>query len=50
MLPCAEDLGAVPDCVPNVLAKLDILGLRVIRWFRAWNEDGQPYVPFDKYP
>jgi 4-alpha-glucanotransferase len=50
MLPCAEDLGAVPDCVPNVLAKLNILGLRVIRWFRVWNEDGQPYVPFDKYP
>jgi 4-alpha-glucanotransferase len=50
MLPCAEDLGAVPDCVPKVLAKLDILGLRVIRWFRRWDRDGQPYVPFDKYP
>ncbi|MDR0402831.1 MAG: 4-alpha-glucanotransferase [Treponema sp.] len=50
MLPCAEDLGAVPDCVPKVLAKLKILGLRVIRWFRDWDRDGQPYVPFDKYP
>jgi 4-alpha-glucanotransferase len=50
MLPCAEDLGAVPDCVPKVLAKLDILGLRVIRWFRSWDKDGQPYVPFDRYP
>jgi 4-alpha-glucanotransferase len=50
MLPCAEDLGAVPDCVPKVLAKLGILGLRVIRWFRSWDKDGQPYVPFDGYP
>lgn len=50
MLPCAEDLGAVPSCVPKVLTRLKILGLRVIRWTRAWEEDGQPYVPFYDYP
>ena len=50
MLPCAEDLGAVPDCVPLVLAKLKILGLRVVRWFRRWELEGQPFVPFDQYP
>jgi 4-alpha-glucanotransferase len=50
MLPCAEDLGAVPDCVPQVLAKLKILGLRVIRWFRDWEKEGQPYIPFNEYP
>jgi 4-alpha-glucanotransferase len=50
MLPCAEDLGAVPDCVPQVLAKLNILGLRVVRWFRDWDQEGQPYVPFEEYP
>ena len=50
MLPCAEDLGAVPDCVPRALARLKILGLRVVRWFRYWNRDGQPYVPFEEYP
>ncbi|GHV85604.1 hypothetical protein AGMMS50230_12120 [Spirochaetia bacterium] len=50
MLPCAEDLGAVPDCVPQVLSRLHILGLRVIRWFRRWDKEGQPYVPFDEYP
>jgi 4-alpha-glucanotransferase len=50
MLPCAEDLGAVPDCVPRVLAKLKILGLRVIRWFRDWNAEGQPYIPLEEYP
>ena len=50
MLPCAEDLGAVPACVPRVLSKLKILGLRVIRWHRKWDKEGQPYVPFDEYP
>lgn len=50
MLPCAEDLGAVPDCVPKVLTRLKILGLRVIRWHRDWDRDGQPYIPFDQYP
>ncbi|GHV90812.1 hypothetical protein AGMMS50268_13150 [Spirochaetia bacterium] len=50
MLPCAEDLGAVPDCVPRVLTKLNILGLRVVRWFRDWNAPGQPFIPFDDYP
>jgi 4-alpha-glucanotransferase len=50
MLPCAEDLGAVPACVPKVLTRLNILGLRVIRWFRSWGEEGQPYIPFGDYP
>jgi 4-alpha-glucanotransferase len=50
MLPCAEDLGAVPDCVPKVLAKLKILGLRVVRWHQLWEKEGQPYVPFEEYP
>ena len=50
MLPCAEDLGAVPGCVPRVLEQLDILGLRVVRWHREWDKDGQPYVHFEDYP
>jgi len=50
MLPCAEDLGAVPYCVPKTLAKLKILGLRVTRWVREWDKNGQPYVPFENYP
>jgi 4-alpha-glucanotransferase len=50
MLPCAEDLGAVPGCVPKVLAKLKILGLRVVRWHREWDKKGQPYIPFEDYP
>ena len=50
MLPCAEDLGAVPDCVPLVLEELGILGLRVLRWSRRWNEPGQPYIAPADYP
>jgi 4-alpha-glucanotransferase len=50
MLPCAEDLGDTPACVPRVLSRLKILGLRVVRWCREWNKDGQPYVPLCDYP
>ncbi|MCL2067862.1 MAG: 4-alpha-glucanotransferase [Treponema sp.] len=50
MLPCAEDLGAVPSCVPKVLAKLKILGLRVVRWSCRWEEDGHPFIPVEDYP
>ncbi|MDR1126690.1 MAG: 4-alpha-glucanotransferase [Treponema sp.] len=50
MLPCAEDLGEVPDCVPKTLGKLQILGLRVIRWAREWDEEGSPFIPLEDYP
>ena len=50
MLPCAEDLGAVPACVPKVLKKLNILGLRVVRWSRDWGRENQPYIPLEDYP
>ncbi|MDR2575554.1 MAG: 4-alpha-glucanotransferase [Treponema sp.] len=50
MLPCAEDLGAVPNCVPKVLTKLKIFGLRVVRWHRQWDKQNQPYIPFEDYP
>lgn len=50
MLPCAEDLGAVPPCVPKVLAELEILGLRIPRWTRRWDEAGQPYVEPSDFP
>lgn len=50
MRACAEDLGAVPPCVPAVLGELGIPGLRVLRWHREWGKSGSPYVPFDAYP
>ena len=45
----AEDLGAVPPCVPKVLRELKIPGLRVLRWEREWDKPNQPYIPFDRY-
>jgi 4-alpha-glucanotransferase len=50
MLPCAEDLGVVPDCVPVVLEKLGILGLRIPRWARRYHEGGAPFIPPAEYP
>jgi len=50
MIPCAEDLGAIPDCVPKVLQELGILGLKIVRWTRRWGEWGEPYIPFAEYP
>ena len=49
MIPCGEDLGVSIECVPEVMKKHDILGLRVVRWNRKWAEGRQPYVPFDEY-
>jgi 4-alpha-glucanotransferase len=40
MLVCAEDLGDVPRCVPRVLAELRILGLRIVRWSREYDQAG----------
>ena len=53
MLVCAEDLGDVPRCVPRVLASLGILGLRIVRWSRAYDDvtpGGQaPFIPPARY-
>ena len=50
MLPCAEDLGVVPEAVPRVLQSLGILGLKIPRWTHYWDQPGQPLVPFGEYP
>ncbi len=49
-LPCAEDLGAVPPVVPDVLRRLSILGLKIPRWTRMWDSPGQPFVAPGEYP
>ena len=45
MLPCAEDLGVVPDYVRPALAELGILSLKVYRWEAENNipKDPQAY-------
>jgi len=50
MLPCAEDLGVVPEAVPRVLESLGILGLKIPRWTYYWDRPGEPPVPFHEYP
>ncbi|MDA3949991.1 MAG: 4-alpha-glucanotransferase [Spirochaeta sp.] len=50
MLPCAEDLGVVPEAVPRVLERLGILGLNIPRWTYSWDAPGQPIIPFGEYP
>ena len=36
MLPCAEDLGTVPDCSFRVLKEFGIPGMEIQRWMRDW--------------
>ena len=50
MLVCAEDLGVIPKAVPRVLTELGMLGLRIPRWARLWDQPGQPYVPPSEFP
>jgi 4-alpha-glucanotransferase len=40
LLPCAEDLGTVPDCSYKVLAELGIPGMEIQRWMRDWKGNG----------
>ena len=50
MLACAEDLGVIPNAVPKVLAVLGMLGLRIPRWARLWDQPGQPFIPPAEFP
>ncbi len=49
MLPIAEDLGDVPECVPPVLKEMGICGTKVMRWERNWEEEGR-FIPIQYYP
>lgn len=40
----AEDLGTVPDFLRPSLAELGVPGYKVLRWERAWNTPGQPFI------
>jgi 4-alpha-glucanotransferase len=48
MLPCAEDLGTVPDVARKVLEEYAIPGMDVQRWMRDWEGSGD-YTPPAKY-
>lgn len=46
----AEDLGTVPDFVRASLADLGLPGLKVLRWERDWEAEGQPFRDPASYP
>jgi len=50
ILPCAEDLGVVPESVPEVLGSLGILSLKVPRWTHDYDQPGEPFIPPENYP
>jgi len=47
MLPCAEDLGVVPDCAYEILNDFQIPGSDVQRWMRDWKGDKHFKSPED---
>ena len=46
----AEDLGTVPEFVRASLARHGVPGYRVLRWERAWETEGRPYLDPASYP
>lgn len=48
MLPVGEDLGTIPPEVRVCLRELGICGTKVMRWERAWKEDGR-LIPVSEY-
>lgn len=45
LLPCAEDLGTVPECSPRVLWEYGIPGMDVQRWIK----NGNDFITKDKF-
>jgi 4-alpha-glucanotransferase len=46
----AEDLGSIPAFVRESMARLDVPGLKVLRWERHWDRDGQPPIDPADFP
>ena len=40
----AEDLGSIPPFVRESMVKLNLPGLKVLRWERHWDRDGRPPI------
>ena len=45
-----EDLGVIPDFVRASMARLQLPGLKVLRWERRWDEPGQPLIDPRDFP
>ena len=48
MLPCAEDLGTVPDCSEKVLNEFGVTGINVQRWEKI-HTGNHNFIPADEY-
>ena len=46
----AEDLGSIPRFVRESMARLDLPGLKVLRWERHWDRDGHPPIDPREFP
>jgi 4-alpha-glucanotransferase len=46
----AEDLGSVPPFVRASMERLNLPGLKVLRWERHWNREGQPLIDPTDFP
>ncbi len=46
----AEDLGSVPEFVRESMARLDLPGLKVLRWQKHWDREGQPAIDPSTFP
>ena len=46
----AEDLGVIPGFVRASMARLQLPGLKVLRWERQWDEPGQPLIDPKDFP
>jgi 4-alpha-glucanotransferase len=46
----AEDLGSIPPFVRESMARLGLPGLKVLRWERHWDREGQPLIDPASFP
>ena len=46
----AEDLGSIPPFVRESMARLQLPGLKVLRWERHWDRDGRPPIDPATFP
>ena len=46
----AEDLGSIPPFVRESMARLDLPGLKVLRWERHWDQEGTPPIDPTEFP
>jgi 4-alpha-glucanotransferase len=46
----AEDLGSIPPFVRESMTRLNLPGLKVLRWERHWDRDGQPPIDPVEFP